>query len=507
MQEGKHANPKLRRFDMPQTNPTTAPPDIDTRLQWAALHRAGYQDSPDLSFLVDALMHTDVQIWSYAQRILRRIVPMAAMYERWKSSTVERREPNDALPEWIRKRCSDWGKEGDFNAVCANKLAAESRSGQQLLMERLAPLYGAERTIAARLLDAGHDELATRFTAGIQDFLEKQFPRQLTIIPTMACQLKCRYCYSAGMPQTQFNTMEEKDLYRLLDWARNGGITRICLAGGEPTIYRHLDGFLDYVAHYGMEYFLSTNGLYSPKVSEHLLAIRPLSVSLHINPEIYHTKRREQFIDNTRTLAKSGIMTALRFNLTSASSEEYYDYLDLCEETGVKQIRLAVPVPNAGRSNTFVSLNRDELNAYGATLDRFTAAGRERMIEVSLSKPFPPCLLAEETAAVFLENGSYNASCQVHLQRGTHNMTVYPDRRFSACLSLNRQSNRSIMAYEDFFQAAATYGAELGRLSSIPLMDQCRSCPLADGGRCIGACLSYRADNESRPGTVGESIK
>lgn len=482
--------------------PTTQQTEIDARLLMVALHRAGDQLKPDLPFLINGLMHPDVEIWSYALHILHRVVPMASLYERWKSQKSCDQEIDPQLPDWIRERCGGWSEQHDFITICADMLAASEEHEQQQFMERLASFYGADRLITTRLAMAGHKDLASRFEKAVTAFRENQFPKQLTIIPTMACQLKCRYCYSAGIKQTQSNTMALAELLRLLDWARADGISRVCLAGGEPTLYRHIDDLIEYFADYGMEYFLSTNGLYTQKVSDQLLANRPLSVSLHINPEIYHSERLQLFMKNSRTLADSGIMTALRVNLTSAVNDEYRDYIDLCQQIGVHQIRIAVPVPNFIGSNEFINLHSGEMRTYAALIDRLMADSRKRNIEVFLSKPFPPCLLSEETASVFLENGSYNASCQVHMLQGTQNLTVYPDMRFSPCLGLNQQSGESILAYDGIFQAAETFAKELCQLSQIPLLEQCRGCPLANGGRCVGACLSYRVDREHCAGVA-----
>lgn len=469
---------------------------IDTQIQWAALHHAGYRDQPDLAFLVNALTNPDVGIWSYAQRILRRILPMASLVERWQSFPTRTGAISSRLPDWIHTRCDNWGPNHEFVVICAELLAAADEIHKPLIMERLAPFFGAGRVITERLDAAGHHELAVRFQDTRFAFMEKQFPKQLTVIPTMACQLKCRYCYSAGLPQTTSNTMTKDELVQLLDWSHQAGVTRICLAGGEPTLYPYLDTLIEFASAHGMEYFLSTNGLFPHKVLDLILATPPLSVSLHINPEIYQTRKRRQFVDNAQALASSGMITALRFNLISAAADEYVNYLDLCEEIGVRQIRLAVPVPNFSRSNTFVNLNAG-LQTFAHTIDQFVSTGRQRKIEVLLSKPFPLCLLAEETVGIFLENGSYNACCQVHLQRNTQNLTVYPDMHFSPCLSLNRPSAESIMSYPDMFQAAASFKEELDNLSRIPLMDQCRSCPLSIGGRCIGACFSYRVGSNA----------
>jgi sulfatase maturation enzyme AslB (radical SAM superfamily) len=366
-------------------------------------------------------------------------------------------------------------------------------------MQRLAAFFGTGRLIIERLIGSGHKELATHFKRFLHAFMEKQFPRQLTVIPTMACQLQCRYCYSAGLPPTRSNTMTEAELIKLLDWAHGSGITRICIAGGEPTLYPHLSTLIDFADDHRMEYFLATNGLFAREVLDLILAKQPLSVSLHINPEIYHTSKRTQFVTNAKALADSKIMTALRFNIVNPMSVAYFEYLDLCDEIGVHEIRLAVPVPNFSRSNTFVTLNTD-LKAYALTIDQFVATSRQRGIEVMLSKPFPLCLLALETAEIFLENGSFNACCQVHLQRHTQNLTVYPDMHFSACLSLNQPSVEPILSYADIYQAAETYTADLDRLSQTPLMEACRHCPLSIGGRCMGACLSYRVGSDTTMG-------
>ena len=479
-------------------NPAALPSDIGTRFQWAALHHAGYQETPDFHTLSKALTDPEPTIWRYAQRILRRILPMASLSERWPDDNAHQQSISSDLPGWIQKRCADWGPEHPFVVHCAELLGTSDNSGEQRLLHRLTPFLGAAHVILTRLRTSGRDDLAMRCERFFRDLMNRQFPLQLSIMPTLACQLHCQYCYSAGLPGNASNTMPLDELRRLLDWAHNGGITRICLSGGEPTLYPHLQGFLDFISTHGMEYLLATNGLFGAETLDQMLAIPPLSVSMHINPENDHSSNKARFVANARAFATAGIMVALRFNLTMAGMESYKAYFDLCAETGVRQIRMAVPVPNFRRTNSFVDMDNN-LNAFAHTIDQLITLGHQNEIEVMLAKPFPLCRLTEKSAEILVENGSYNANCQVHLQQNTHNLTVYPDIHFSPCLSLNQRSAKPIFAHADIIQAAASFKTELDHLSRIPLMAQCRRCPLSAGGRCVGACFSYRVDSDANP--------
>ena len=103
--------------------------------------------------------------------------------------------------------------------------------------------FGLKALTAKPSLDVGADE---RISA----------PQVLSIFPTMRCNLKCDYCYA---PYDKTLDMPEEMLHRLLREASAFKTSFLCIAGGEPTLYK---GLLEIFSQYPDLYFLLfTNGL------------------------------------------------------------------------------------------------------------------------------------------------------------------------------------------------------------------------------------------------------
>ena len=152
-------------------------------------------------------------------------------------------------------------------------------------------------------------------------------------------------------------------------------------------------------------------------------------------------------------------------------------------------------MPNAHRVNRFTQPG--DFSGYRDLLAAFAAEARKQSITLRLSKPLPLCLLEEGTARTFLANGSYSANCPVHMSGYTNNLVIYPDLSFSPCLGLNVKVRKRIVEFPSLRAAALEYRRPVQELMRQPLLEQCPACPLSRGGRCLGACLSYRPDPAS----------
>ena len=79
----------------------------------------------------------------------------------------------------------------------------------------------------------------------------------LSVALNGACNIDCSFCYVDGSRPGQWNP---DDLERVLGEARELGMEKIQLSGGEPTLYKHLFRIVEYLHNAGVETLLVTNG-------------------------------------------------------------------------------------------------------------------------------------------------------------------------------------------------------------------------------------------------------
>jgi hypothetical protein len=305
----------------------------------------------------------------------------------------------------------------------------------------------------------------------------------------MSCQLACPYCISADPKVQSPGEANQESVLALLDWAQRSGIRRIGLAGGEPTLYGHFTWMLSEFTRRDMEFYMATNGLFDPEKRKQIIAARPATVSLHLTPQVRSSPQLETFAQTAREMTQNGLVVALRINLTKPDEDVPF-YFSLAKNTGIREIRAAVPMPNAALSNRFVKLDR--LQSFSGTITRLFEEGRHQGIKVILAKPFPLCTLPQATAQDLLASESLAVNCPVHLTEFTNNLVVWPDLSYSPCLGLNFLIKRPIIKTKNPAEAAQAYRKQVFKLLKTPLMEPCLTCPLGQGGRCTGACLSYR---------------
>jgi MoaA/NifB/PqqE/SkfB family radical SAM enzyme len=461
----------------------------------AALHRiSAAEKDRDFSRLVSLLAEDQDVVANSAMTALKRMVPMAAMVERWIDDRPVLPVSGFRIPAWIVESSRDWGGENDLflNACIVEYCTNSSIVGRQLLLQRLARFPGARRHLTELLHKKGESLAAEMLSQHAAAVVQKQFVPQIGFSPTMICQLHCPYCISAGYSEGKEVPLATANNF--LTWAVASGIQRVGLSGGEPTLYSSFGTLVSLIREKELEWYLASNGMISPGSMDTIISGRPLTVTLHLTEEVLDSSRLHAFKDTIRQLQAGKVYTILRINI-GRPDMEIDRYLDVAAAGGIREIRAAVPMPNAYRHNAFVDAS--QLEGYGRALDRYIQEGRKRKLQTFLAKPFPLCYLTEETGRTFLGNDSMANNCSVHMLEGTNNIVVTPDMKCIPCLGLNRPSSREIVRYRNVDEIGDIFRRDVHRLMHIPLLEECRSCPFSLGGRCIGGCLSYRLNGET----------
>jgi organic radical activating enzyme len=367
----------------------------------------------------------------------------------------------------------------------AKSLGSESLD---IFLDRLALFQGMQNSVSRQLKAEGMAGAAKIFSRKVIQLRRIQFPAQIFLSATMSCQLRCDFCIAEDSNASDNAAMTPADMAGFMDWMTSHNIRRLSLTGGEPTLYPWFGSLLLEMRKRNIELNLATNGLFSDAVRDEIMESAPLCVTMHLAPEI-RGQLLETYTRNARAFVRAGLYTVVRCNITSPEAD-YTRFITTALDTGIGEIRMAVPMPNAYRINRYAEPS--SFHGFREILGAFVAEARRHGIRTRLSKPFPPCLLDEETAGVFLGNGSYSTNCPLHMRGYANNMIVYPDLSYSPCLGLNTRIAARIIDQRGPRTASLKYVKGVRKLMREPLFENCPSCPLSRGGRCLGACLSYR---------------
>lgn len=75
------------------------------------------------------------------------------------------------------------------------------------------------------------------------------------------CNLRCPFCHNASLvlPEKFGETMPDEEFFDFLK-SRQGKLRAVCVSGGEPTLYPHLEDFMRRIKEMGFLLKLDTNG-------------------------------------------------------------------------------------------------------------------------------------------------------------------------------------------------------------------------------------------------------
>jgi len=93
----------------------------------------------------------------------------------------------------------------------------------------------------------------------IKNFLGKEPLQSASLRVTMACNLKCKHCYSVAGNKLN-NELSFKEIKRVIDELKQLGAIRIFFTGGEPFIRPDILDILNYADKNGFAMYISTNG-------------------------------------------------------------------------------------------------------------------------------------------------------------------------------------------------------------------------------------------------------
>ncbi|MEN6574454.1 GTP 3',8-cyclase MoaA [Methanobacterium aggregans] len=165
----------------------------------------------------------------------------------------------------------------------------------------------------------------------------------LRISITNRCNVNCFYCHHDGiLPQKYEMTPDE--IHRIAQVARNIGVQKIRLSGGEPLIRDDIVEIVSKISSIGFkDVSITTNGTFLDKYAASLVeaGLNRVNVSLDtLKPETYRFITKKDYLQR----AKQGIVSAAESGLypvkvnmvvmKGLNHEEIWDMFNFCQENG-----------------------------------------------------------------------------------------------------------------------------------------------------------------------------
>ena len=181
----------------------------------------------------------------------------------------------------------------------------------------------------------------------LDEFVKDKFERpiiSLRITLTNRCNVNCVYCHHDGMVSSK-KEMTADELYTICKIAKDLGVKKIRLSGGEPLIRKDIVEIVEKIASLDFkDISMTTNGTYLEKYAQGLkdAGLDRVNVSLDtLNRETYEFITKKDYLES----AKAGILKAVEVGLypvkinmvimKDINQNEIKDMFEFCKENDI----------------------------------------------------------------------------------------------------------------------------------------------------------------------------
>ena len=181
----------------------------------------------------------------------------------------------------------------------------------------------------------------------LEEFVKDRYQRpiiSLRITLTNRCNVNCLYCHHDGMI-TSKDEMTADELYSICKTAKDMGVKKIRISGGEPLIRKDIVEIIDKIASLEFEDIsITTNGTFLEKYAEDLknAGLDRVNVSLDtLDRETYRYITKKDYLES----AKAGILKAVEVGfypvkinmviMKDINQNEIRDMFEFCKENNI----------------------------------------------------------------------------------------------------------------------------------------------------------------------------
>ena len=191
----------------------------------------------------------------------------------------------------------------------------------------------------------------------------------LRISITNRCNIRCFYCHHDGIIPQKYE-MSPQEIETIARVAKNVGIKKIRLSGGEPLIRDDISNIVSKLSSLGFQdVSLTTNGTLLEEYAQSLkdAGLNRVNVSFDtLNPETYHFITKSNYINQVKKGIKKAVKVGLypvKVNMVvmrDLNHQEIWDMFQFCKDNGaVLQIIELLKTDNCPDSDFFDDYHYD----------------------------------------------------------------------------------------------------------------------------------------------------
>lgn len=311
------------------------------------------------------------------------------------------------------------------------------------------------------------------------------------ILLAMRCNRSCPYCFARG-------EMEASDRERFISWENfiyiadfleAGGIKRVSLLGGEPTLHPQCVDLILYLVRRNFTVTVFTNGILGAKrldeFRSHLTPVGTdrLSFVCNLNDPVQTPAPARERERIERFLSLMGPWTMPGFNIYRLDFT--LDFLfDAINRFGMKRhMRLGIAHPLPGRPGSFIRPLE-----MGAAIDRlysYRPLFDSLRVSPGIDCGFPLCKFTDEQLG-WLHH--FDRPLQFRCAPG---LDITPDMSVYHCFPLSRYRRRSLFEFDSVQEVLRYYqGIHDEIKAGVPgIFDECDGCRHQEEGVCGGGGL------------------
>lgn len=258
----------------------------------------------------------------------------------------------------------------------------------------------------------------------------------LRISVTNRCNINCFYCHHDGIIPQEYE-MTPHEIERIARIARNIGIRKIRLSGGEPLIRDDIIEIVTRISYLGFQdVSLTTNGTLLEEYAKTLkdAGLNRVNVSFDtLKPETYHFITKSNYIDNVKIGIRKAVEVGLypvKVNMVvmrGLNQEEIWDMFEFCKKNGaILQIIELLKTESCPDSDFFDEYHYD-MNVIEKELEKKASAIKTRNFMQDRKKYFVEG--GEIEVVKPMDNTEFCKNCT--------RLRITPDGKLKPCLLRN----------------------------------------------------------------------
>jgi len=258
----------------------------------------------------------------------------------------------------------------------------------------------------------------------------------LRISITNRCNVRCFYCHHDGIIPQEYE-MTPEEIFRISSVARNLGVKKIRLSGGEPLIRKDIVDIVRKVSALNFQdVSITTNGTLLQRYAQPLIdaGLKRVNISLDtLNPQTYRCITKKDYLEQVKAGIRSAVEVGLypvKLNMVvmkGINDQEIWDMFHFCRDQGViLQLIELLQTENCTESDFFDEYHYD-MNGFEKELKELSDRVKKR--------PF-----MQDRKKYFLEGGEIEVVRPMDNTKFCQNCTrlrITPEGKIKPCLLRN----------------------------------------------------------------------